>query len=67
MASTPEPDIGGSTSMIMNLNLARMLSTGDLADFEIVCGGRTIKVHKNILCAASPFFDRAIRGGMKVR
>lgn len=46
--------------------IARNLwSSKDFADAHIVCGKTSIPVHRCVLAAASPFFDRAFKSSMK--
>ena len=40
-------------------------SSRDFSDAKIVCGSTTIPVHRCILSAASPFFDRAFKCSMR--
>lgn len=43
----------------------RLLETGDLSDFSVVCGDRTWKVHKFILCSIE-YFNKLIASGFRV-
>ncbi|KAK3634626.1 hypothetical protein LTR56_015206 [Elasticomyces elasticus] len=36
--------------------LAELYASGDFTDFEIVCGQRSIRVHKAVICAQSRYF-----------
>ncbi|KAK8856608.1 BTB/POZ protein [Apiospora arundinis] len=42
-----------------------MLKSGEFADAEVECRGRTWAVHKVIVCGRSQWFDRAFRGNFK--
>ncbi|KAL2150556.1 hypothetical protein VTH82DRAFT_7119 [Thermothelomyces myriococcoides] len=43
--------------------LSGLLTSGKFSDMTVLCGGRTFKVHRAIVCTQSPFFDKAITGG----
>lgn len=43
----------------------RLLETGDFSDFSVVCGDRTWKAHKIILCRIE-YFEKLITSGFKV-
>ncbi|KAG6002029.1 hypothetical protein E4U43_001188 [Claviceps pusilla] len=45
--------------------LMKMLKSKELVDYEIVCQGETIPVHKVIFCAASPVFHAACSTSFK--
>jgi len=48
------------------LKLARSLwADRDFADAKIVCGKKSIAVHRCVLAAASPFFAKAFKGKMR--
>lgn len=42
-----------------------MLKSGEFADAEVECRGRTWAVHKVIVCGRSQWFNRAFRGKFK--
>ncbi|KAK8003872.1 PEP8-vacuolar sorting targeting [Apiospora arundinis] len=42
-----------------------MLKSGEFADAEVECRGRTWAVHKVIVCSRSQWFNRAFRGKFK--
>ncbi|KAK2609394.1 hypothetical protein N8I77_002891 [Diaporthe amygdali] len=41
----------------------KLLETGNFADIEIICRGRTFKVHKAVVCSRSLWFEKALTGG----
>ncbi|CAN9175220.1 unnamed protein product [Alternaria alternata] len=41
--------------------MKELLASGDYSDFTITCGSDTYRVHKNIVCKRSGFFERAER------
>lgn len=43
----------------------RLLETGDFSDFSVVCGDRTWKAHKVVLCRVE-YFNKLITSGFKV-
>lgn len=43
-------------TMAKELEIGRYLDTGEHSDVTIVCGSRSFKVHKIILCAQSEYF-----------
>ncbi|KAL1837793.1 hypothetical protein VTJ49DRAFT_3403 [Mycothermus thermophilus] len=43
----------------------RLLRTGDFSDATLKCGDRTWKLHKNILCSRSVWFEKALAGRFK--
>ncbi|KAF2737119.1 hypothetical protein EJ04DRAFT_129332 [Polyplosphaeria fusca] len=50
------------TQLLKNA-LKQLLFSGDYSDFTIVCGERTWKVHKAIICPRSDYFARAVTFG----
>lgn len=54
-----------AASMI-HADLLGLYKSGRLSDLTVSCGGRKYRVHKAIVCAQSPFFDRACAGSFKV-
>lgn len=44
-----------------------LLETGIFADAEIICRGRTFKVHKALLISRSKWFRKALTGKFDVR
>ncbi|CAN9469487.1 unnamed protein product [Alternaria alternata] len=54
MVATPVPN--AHVAMMKEL-----LASGDYSDFTITCGSDTYRVHKNIVCKRSGFFERAER------
>ncbi|KAJ2900356.1 hypothetical protein MKZ38_002489 [Zalerion maritima] len=44
---------------------AKLLSDGTFSDCEVVCGDKTWKTHKSILCTRSKWFMKALSGGFK--
>lgn len=42
------------------------MESGDFADVEIICQGRSWKAHQAILAARSPWFKRALSGDWTV-
>jgi hypothetical protein len=53
-------------STVFFTNVLSALASGKYSDLTITCGKDTYKVHKNIVCLRSGFFERAERFG-KVR
>lgn len=56
-------------SMIVRLadtKLTRLFRSGTLSDFDIVCGGKTYKVHKVMLYSQSKYFGKVFSGNFKV-
>lgn len=45
----------------------KLLETGNFADTEIICRGKTFKVHKALICSRSVWFEKALNGGFAVR
>jgi hypothetical protein len=43
--------------------MKNLLTTGEYSDFEIVCEGKTFKVHKAIICPRSEYFKKAVSFG----
>lgn len=41
----------------------KLLETGNFADTEIVCGDKTFKIHKAVVCTRSVWFEKALTGG----
>ena len=48
-----------------NKGFLELLQTGELADVDVIAGGRTFNCHKAILGAKSPFFKAAFVHDMK--
>ena len=48
-----------------NKGFLELLQTGELADVDVIVGGRTFNCHKAILGAKSPFFKAAFVHDMK--
>ncbi|QGI70651.1 hypothetical protein CEK26_002985 [Fusarium fujikuroi] len=46
-------------------DLPAMLKTGQYSDLTIVCGNNRYRVHRNIICARSKFFDVSCDSGFK--
>ncbi|OAA59538.1 BTB/POZ fold protein [Niveomyces insectorum RCEF 264] len=44
---------------MLHAALAPLYATGKLSDLLVTCGGREFRVHKAVVCAQSPFFDKA--------
>lgn len=45
----------------------KLLETGNFADAEIICQGKTFKIHKAVVCTRSVWFDKALNGPFEVR
>jgi hypothetical protein len=43
-----------------------LFETGEWADAEITCKGKTWKVHKCIICTRCKWFERAFKSGFQV-
>ncbi|KAI1495834.1 BTB/POZ protein [Biscogniauxia marginata] len=50
-----------SDGMIANAD-ERLLNSGILADVEVICGDKTWKLHKAIICPRSKYFEKAFTG-----
>ncbi|KAH8660232.1 BTB/POZ protein [Xylariales sp. PMI_506] len=44
---------------------ANLLSTGDLSDVTVKCGGQIWKLHRSIICPRCPFFEKAFCGNFQ--
>jgi hypothetical protein len=45
----------------------RLLESGLFSDVTVSCGERTWKLHRNILCSRSTWFEKALTGNFEVR
>lgn len=45
----------------------KLLETENFADAEIICQGKTFKIHKAVVCTRSVWFDKALNGPFEVR
>lgn len=43
----------------------KLLETGNFADAELICGDKTFKIHKSVVCTRSVWFERALTGGFE--
>lgn len=43
----------------------KLLETGNFADAELICGGKTFKIHKSVVCTRSVWFEKALAGGFE--
>lgn len=43
----------------------KLLETGNFADAELICGDKTFKTHKSVVCTRSVWFEKALAGGFK--
>lgn len=48
---------------LLNASIKNLLASGQYSDFEIVCQGKSFKVHKAIICPRSEYFKRAVTFG----
>lgn len=44
----------------------KLLESGNFSDVTVTCGNKTWKLHKNILCSRSMWFEKALTGGFQV-
>ncbi|CZR45755.1 uncharacterized protein FPRO_15069 [Fusarium proliferatum ET1] len=64
--SSPPPLFSTNQRMHEYLkDLPAMLKTGKYSDLTIVCGNNRYRVHRNIICARSKFFDVSCDSGFK--
>lgn len=60
-------DMDVVAASMIHAALLPLYRTGKLSDLTVTCGDRVFRVHKAIVCAQSPFFDKACTSGFKVR
>lgn len=60
MANPKPPDVDLRASDL------KLLATGNFADAEIICGDKTFKIHKSVVCTRSVWFEKALTGGFEV-
>lgn len=59
-------DLSAEDASLRASNL-KLLETGNFADAELICGGKTFKIHKAVVCTRSVWFEKALTGGFAVR
>lgn len=43
----------------------KLLETGNFADAELICGDKTFKIHKSVVCTRSVWFEKALAGAFE--
>lgn len=43
----------------------KLLETGNFADAKLICGNKTFKIHKSVVCTRSVWFEKALTGSFE--